>query len=101
MVGASGYIETGAPKAELFHAIRVVANGGSYFDPSTTDRVLEKLQELMNGKSARIPNELSEREMAILSMMADGATNEQMGLRLNIAATTVRNIITAMRSKLG
>ena len=101
MVGASGYIATGAPKVELFHAIRVVANGGSYFDRSTTDRVLGKLQELMNGKSAWVPNVLSERETAILSMMADGATNEQMGLRLNIATATVRNNITAIRSKLG
>ncbi len=101
MVGASGYVEIGAPKAELFHAIRVVARGGSYFDRSTTDRVLGKLQELMNGKSAWVPDVLTERETAILSMMAGGATNEQMGLRLNIATATVRNNITVIRSKLG
>ena len=47
------------------------------------------------------PDALNERETAILSMMAGGATNEQMGLRLNVATATVRNNITAIRSKLG
>ena len=101
IVGASGYVETGTPKEELFHAIRAVANGGSYFDRSMTDMVLRKLQELMKGKAAWISDVLSERDTTILSMIASGATNEQIGLRLNIATATVRNNITAIRSKLG
>ncbi|MYA62645.1 MAG: response regulator transcription factor [Dehalococcoidia bacterium] len=66
-----------------------------------TDMVLRKLQELMKGKAAWISDVLSERDTTILSMIASGATKEQIGLRLNIATATVRNNITAMRSKLG
>ena len=98
--GASGYVPPGVTRSELLRAVEVAANGGSYFDREATERSLARLSQLAEGGPESDPARLSERERRILAMIARGLTNEQIGQHLNLAASTVRNNITKIRSKL-
>ena len=101
MSGASGFVSTGTSKAEIVRAVRLAANGGSYFDRDVADLVIGRLRELMEGGSGEPgPSVLTKRERMVLSLLAHGLTNAQIGLRMRIAATTVRNYITKIRAKL-
>ena len=101
MAGASGLVSTNASRTELIRTIRVASNGGSYFDWGVTERVLDRLQELNGSEAASIPDALTDRELSILAMIAEGCGNGEIAERLNVATPTVRNAITRIRSKLG
>ena len=100
ILGASGYVSRRASRADIVRTVRVVASGGAHFDREVADRVLGRLRELMEGRLERDPALLSEREKAILAMLAEGSSNEQIGQRLNVTSSTVRNNMTVLRSKL-
>ena len=100
VAGASGLVCTNSSRVELIRAIRVAASGGSYFDRGVTERVLGRLREL-SGEAAPNEDELTDREASILALMAEGLSNGEIGERLNLATSTVRNNITKIRSKLG
>ncbi len=100
IAGASGYVSTGMSSAEFGRAIRVVAEGGMYFEWEAAERMLGKLHEFMEVGPEPGPSVLTDREKTVLSMVARGRRNEQIGRRMGIAATTVRNYITSIRAKL-
>ena len=54
----------------------------------------------LKGGTERSPALLSDREKAILAMLVEGSSNEDIGRRLNVATATVRNNMTVIRSKL-
>lgn len=99
VAGASGFVCTNSSRVELIRTIRVAACGGSYFDRGVTERVLGRLQEL-SGEAAPNEDDLTDREASILALMAEGLGNGEIGERLNLANSTVRNNITKIRSKL-
>ena len=101
VAGASGGVSTNASRAELVRTVRVAASGGSYFDRGVTERVLGRLQELSVDGSAPVSDGLTAREATILALLAEGYGNGEIGERLNLASSTVRNNITRLRSKLG
>ena len=99
VAGASGYVCTNASRGELIRTIRVAASGGSYFDGEVTARVIGRLQEL-SGEVSPVGDGLTDREKSILALLAGGFDNGEIGERLSLATTTVRNNITRIRSKL-
>ena len=99
--GASGHFPAGVSRSELLHAVRVAANGGSFFSRVAVERVLGRLRQLMESGPAPSPATLSVRERTILALIARGLTNEQIGQRQRVSSYTVRNNITGIRSKLG
>lgn len=101
IAGASGYVSTNTSRTEVVRTIRVAANGGSYLDWGVTERVLGRLQELNGRESTPVADALTDREVSILTMIAQGCSNGEIGERLNVATSTVRNNITRIRSKLG
>jgi DNA-binding NarL/FixJ family response regulator len=78
--GAKGYILKGAEPNELLDAIRTVHQGQKYIPPTIT----AKLAERMNTE------ELSDRELEVLRLIAKGKNNQQISNVLNIAESTVR-----------
>ena len=84
----------------MIRTIRVAANGGSYFDRGVTNRVIGRLREL-SGEVSPVGDGLTDREALILALMAEGFGNGEIGERLNLATSSVRNNITKIRSKLG
>ena len=101
VIGASGYISMNAPRSELTRVVHIIANGGAYFDQGITDRVISRLQEMSIQVNSDTQDILIDRDVAILTMISDGCRNEEIGQRLKVATTTVRNHITRLRAKLG
>jgi len=88
--GPRGYLLKSALVDELIHAIRVVSRGEKYFAPSVSKVMIESfLKRATDEVSASDPDVLTEREVEILRMVAEGHTNHLIGNQLNISARTV------------
>ncbi len=100
MAGASGYVLKQVKGGELVRAIRTVGKGESLLDPAVTTVVLDRLRKgkhlLTDEKLAR----LSPQEERILSLVADGKTNGEIGVELHLAEKTVKNYVSSILSKL-
>jgi DNA-binding NarL/FixJ family response regulator len=100
MAGASGYVLKQVKGGELVRAIRTVGKGESLLDPAVTNAVLDRLRRgkhlLKDEKLAR----LSPQEERILSLVADGRTNREIGDELHLAEKTVKNYVSSILSKL-
>jgi two-component system response regulator DevR len=100
MAGASGYVLKQVKSGDLLRAIRAVGAGDSLLDPSVTNAVLDRLRKgkhlMKDEKLAR----LSPQEERILTLVADGRTNKEIGDELNLAEKTVKNYVSSILSKL-
>jgi two-component system, NarL family, response regulator DevR len=100
MAGASGYVLKQVKSGELVRAIRAVGQGQSLLDPAVTKSVLDRLRRgkhlMQDEKLAR----LSPQEERILSLIADGKTNREVGEDLHLAEKTVKNYVSSILSKL-
>ncbi len=99
MAGAAGYLLKEIRSADLLGAVRQVAAGKSLIDPSLTARVLDRLRN----PSVTAPelSSLTERELALLALIAEGLTNRQIGARMHLAEKTVKNYVSSILAKLG
>jgi len=97
--GARAYLLKDAPREDLFKAIRSVYRGESLIQPVVASKLLDRFSQL----SRRTPSgeELSEREVEVLRLMAKGAANKEISAELNIAQSTVKTHITNIFQKLG
>jgi DNA-binding NarL/FixJ family response regulator len=94
--GAQGYLLKGAPREELFQAIRVVYSGGSLLQPVVAARLLRQF----SGTTA-LPEQLTERELEVLRQLAKGRQNKEIATELWISERTVKFHVSAILAKLG
>jgi len=92
--GATGYLLKDAPRQELFRAVRASARGESVLAPTVAARLMDYM---------RSPNEetLSPREVSVLSLVAQGASNREVGEELHISVATVKTHLVHIYEKLG
>ena len=81
--GAKGYVMKGSPPEDLLRAIRTVAEGRPFVDPSLSATLLMTDTELGDGG-------LSEREREILQLLAEGYHTEEIARRIGLSAETVK-----------
>lgn len=93
--GAQGFLLKDAAPEELKDAIQRVASGESLIAPATLQRVREMSTETQ-GAAAR----LTERELAVLRLVAGGYSNKEIGRTLGISDGTVKNHLTDILEKL-
>jgi two-component system, NarL family, response regulator DevR len=99
MAGASGYILKEATGQDLIGAVHHVAAGHSLIDPILTERVLDRVR---NGpETAPELAGLTDQELKLLELVAEGLTNRQIGERMFPAEKTVKNYVSTMLGKLG
>jgi two-component system, NarL family, response regulator DevR len=99
MAGASGYILKEATGQDLIGAVHHVASGHSLIDPVLVERVLDRVR---NGpETAPELADLTEQELKLLELVAEGLTNRQIGERMFLAEKTVKNYVSTMLQKLG
>jgi DNA-binding NarL/FixJ family response regulator len=106
--GARGYLLKDVDHRVLADAIRTVAAGGALLDPQITAQLLPRLGRLASDPpSPALPAPqperlglLTERERAILAMLAKGHTNQEISAALLISVGTVKNHISSILSKL-
>jgi two-component system, NarL family, response regulator DevR len=99
MAGASGYVLKQIRGGELVRAIREVGAGKSLLDPDVTKAVLERLRKGKTMRDEKLAR-LSAQEERILTLVARGMTNGQIGKELNLAEKTVKNYVSTILSKL-
>ncbi|MFC1845872.1 response regulator [Chloroflexota bacterium] len=97
-VGARAYLLKDAPREELFQAIRIVNRGESLIQPVVASKVLDRFAEL--SRHAQAPETLSEREVEVLKLMAQGSANKEIATQLSITNSTVKTHITSIFQKL-
>lgn len=88
--GAMGYLLKSVPRSELLVAIRTVAKGERYLSAEVSNRLANRLAS----------TQLSEREIEIVGLIAQGQSNKQIGNQLSIAEDTVKRHVSHILVKL-
>ncbi len=96
--GASGFLLKDSSPAEVLEAIRQASAGHSPLDPRAASAVISALRS--DGQS-RSNHELSERELEVLGLVAQGLLNKQIARQLGIAESTVKAHLTQIYSRIG
>ena len=87
--GAAGYVLKRAAAKELVGAINAVRRGDKYLDPALTDTLIsDYVRQVERGDDT--PDSLTDRELEVLKLVAEGHTNRQIALQLNISIKTVQ-----------
>ncbi len=91
--GAQGYLLKGAPRADIFRAVRVVREGGSLIEPLVASKLLRRVRE--------DPDELTAREREVIALIARGLPNRDIAAALFVAERTVKFHVSSILAKLG
>jgi two-component system, NarL family, response regulator LiaR len=95
--GARGYLLKGAPRDDIFRAIREVNNGGSLLEPAIAGKLLSRVGDILRGGAVE---QLTPRELDILTLMARGLRNKEIAYQLYITERTVKFHANAIYRKL-
>ncbi|HZT98792.1 MAG TPA: response regulator transcription factor [Ktedonobacteraceae bacterium] len=106
--GADGYLLKGAPREEIFNAVRVTMQGGSLLQPLVASKLLRHVgQQHVSGTPARqmakVPpiEALTERELEVLRLLAQGMPNKEIATHLVISERTAKFHVSSIMGKLG
>jgi DNA-binding NarL/FixJ family response regulator len=104
--GAEGYLLKGMSEEELSSTLEKISTGEPALSPGLAVKILDEFARMGRegtGKSAAPESGLTEREREVLRLVADGATNREIGSRLYISENTVsfhmKNILTKLHLK--
>ncbi|HLN63990.1 MAG TPA: response regulator transcription factor [Symbiobacteriaceae bacterium] len=123
LAGARGYVLKNLEDSSLVEGVRAVARGESFLDPSLGALVAQALRRLSGaapatglrpqqaqapagvpggraGRAAHSPDGLTPLELALLRLIADGRTNQEIADELNFAEKTIRNYVSVLLAKL-
>ena len=92
--GATGYLLKDAPREELIRAVRAAFMGESVLSPAVARRLMGQVRKPP-------PESLSQRELKVLQLIADGATNREAAAKLLVSETTIKTHLLHIYGKLG
>ncbi|MFC5753629.1 response regulator [Actinomadura rugatobispora] len=92
--GAAGYLLKDAPTAELLDAVRTVHRGGSVLSPALVARLMRAARKPAQGP-------LTRRELQVLKLVADGASNREAAAALFISEASIKTHLAHIYNKLG
>lgn len=101
LAGARGYVLKDAGMDAILRAIEDVAAGEMILGPSVAKSLRERLAAGAAEPPTRPFPELTDRELEVLQLMAEGLNNAAIALRMHVGDKRVRNVITEIYSKLG
>lgn len=88
--GASGYVPKRAAPDALINAIRIVSQGQVFLYPSLASRLVKDfLRRAEAGDQPLVQDDLTPRELEVLTLIAGGLTNAEIGAQLVISVKTV------------
>ena len=102
-LGAQGYVLKGVGAEELVSILRDVASGRTHVAPGLAGRILANMRASRDGTTATPANplaDLSKREEDILRLVAQGMSNREVGLNLDLQEKTVKHYMTSILQKL-
>ncbi len=98
--GAAGYVLKQIGGDDLVHAIEAVGRGEALLDPALTQRVFERVRQAQRKDEALVFKDLTDQEMRVLALLAEGKTNREIAQALYLGEGTVRNYVSSILSKL-
>lgn len=98
--GAQGYLLKGTPRDELTRAVKGTVQGDAFIDPAVGARLLHQISSQPMPQTTTLARDLSEREMEVLRLLAQGLTNAEIADKLFLTKGTVRNYVSAVLAKL-
>jgi two-component system response regulator NreC len=99
--GAKAFLLKDCAFHELMAAVKTVLSGKCYLSQAVTDIVVEDVFRGDYPGTASALSRLTDREVAVLKMMVEGATAKEIGDRLGVAGTTIATHQQRLRRKLG
>lgn len=91
--GAEGYLLKGAPREQVFRALRIARSGGSLIEPMIASKLLRQVR----GN----PSALTPKQLEVLALVAEGHSNARIAKHLFVTERTVKFHVSGILSKLG
>jgi DNA-binding NarL/FixJ family response regulator len=100
--GASGFLLKSAPPQQLVEGIRTVMAGDALLSPEITRRLLDRFISRPPPPTGTPPAlaELSQRELEVLRLIADGCSNAEIAATLFLSEATIKTHVTHILTKL-
>ncbi len=98
--GADGYVLKGVGSKMLAEILKTIASGENYVSPTLAAKLLVSLKEQNSGGAADPMSNLTLREKQILQLVAEGLSNKEVALRLDLQEKTVKHHMTHILAKL-
>jgi DNA-binding NarL/FixJ family response regulator len=101
--GASGFLLKGVEPTQLVSAVRTVAGGDALLDPGATRRLIEAYTSAASERPrdpTPLPEDLTAREIELLTLIAAGSTNAEIAERLVISPLTVKSHVSRILTKM-
>lgn len=98
--GASGYVLKQIGSGELIRALETIGRGDSLLDPAVTQRVFDRVREASRKAEDESFANLTDRELHVLALIAEGKTNKEIATDIFLSEKTVRNYVSSLLSKL-
>jgi DNA-binding NarL/FixJ family response regulator len=99
--GARGYLTKDAGAEEIKAAVEAVARGEAALDPAIQHHVLAAVSAPAEPAPPDAPDDLTPREVEVLTLIAEGLTNAEIAERLVVSAATVKSHVNHIFAKIG
>lgn len=99
--GAAGFLVKDTDPNQLPQLVRTLHGGGAVFSPEVSRTVVSGYLRRGNSDDETLVEQLSDRERAVLVLLARGATNSEIGLKLHLSVGTVKSHVSSILGKLG
>ena len=98
--GAVGYVLKQVGGNEVIRSIEAAARGEATLDPTLTQRVFDEMRRSIKQEESAAFTDLTNQEMHVLELIAEGKTNREIAGVLYLSEGTVRNYVSGILSKL-
>lgn len=98
--GAYGYVLKQIGSDDLVHALEAIGRGEALLDPTLTQKVFKRVREASRKATDEAFASLTDQEVRILALIADGKTNKGIAANIFLSEKTVRNYVSSILSKL-